>query len=75
VHGVFQRHPALRVASIENGSDWMHLLAKRLRKQRNQMPWSFAEDPLDTLRRHVWVTPYLEEDLHALADLVGVEPL
>jgi predicted TIM-barrel fold metal-dependent hydrolase len=73
VHGVFQRHPALRVASIENGSDWLHLLAKRLRKQRNQMPWSFAEDPLDTLRRHVWVTPYLEEDLHALADLVGVE--
>ncbi len=73
VHGVFQRHPTLRVASIENGSDWLHLLAKRLRKQRNQMPWSFAEDPLDTLRRHVWVTPYLEEDLHALADLVGVE--
>ena len=73
VHGVFQRHPALRVASIENGSDWLHVLAKRLRKQRNQMPWSFAEDPLDTLRRHVWVTPYLEEDLHTLADLVGVE--
>jgi predicted TIM-barrel fold metal-dependent hydrolase len=73
VHGVFQRHPALRVASIENGSDWLHLLAKRLRKQRNQTPWVFAEDPLDTLRRHVWVTPYLEEDLHALAGLVGVE--
>jgi len=73
VHGVFQRHPALRVASIENGSDWLHLLAKRLRKQRNQTPWVFAEDPVDTLRRHVWVTPYLEEDLHALAGLVGVE--
>ena len=73
VHGVFRRHPTLRVASIENGSDWLHLLAKRLRKQRNQTPWVFAEEPLDTLRRHVWVTPYLEEDLHALADLVGVE--
>lgn len=24
VHGVFQRHPRLRVASIENGSDWTH---------------------------------------------------
>ena len=24
VHGVFKRHPALRVASIENGSDWLH---------------------------------------------------
>ncbi len=73
MHGVFQRHPALRVASIENGSDWLPLLAKRLRKQANQTPWVFTEDPLDTLRRHVWVTPYLEEDLAALAGLIGVE--
>jgi predicted TIM-barrel fold metal-dependent hydrolase len=73
VHGVFIRHPALRVASIENGSDWLHLLVKHLRKQANQTPWAFVEDPLDTIRRHVWCTPYLEEDLAALADLIGVE--
>src|SRR5262249_49725747 len=73
VHGAFKRHPGLRVASIENGSDWLHVLAKRLKKQCNQTPWVFHEDPLDTLRRHVWVTPYLEEDLPALADLIGVE--
>jgi predicted TIM-barrel fold metal-dependent hydrolase len=73
VHGVFKRHPALRVASIENGSDWLHGLAKVLRKQANQTPWVFVEDPLETLRRHVWVTPYLEEDLGKLADLIGVE--
>jgi predicted TIM-barrel fold metal-dependent hydrolase len=73
VHKVFKRHPTLKVASIENGSDWMGLLVKRLRKQRNQTPWVFVEDPLDTLREHVWVTPYMEEDLHALANLIGVE--
>jgi predicted TIM-barrel fold metal-dependent hydrolase len=73
VHGVFHRHPKLRVASIENGSDWLHLLAKRLRKLANQTPQAFREDPLDTLRRHVWVTPYLEDDLRALAGLIGVE--
>jgi predicted TIM-barrel fold metal-dependent hydrolase len=73
IHKVFKRHPTLKVASIENGSDWMALLVKRLRKQRNQTPWVFVEDPLDTVREHVWVTPYLEEDLHALAELIGVE--
>lgn len=73
LHGVFDRHPALRVASVENGSDWMHLLAKRLKKQSNQTPWAFAENPVEVLRRHVWVTPYLEEDLSALAELIGVE--
>jgi predicted TIM-barrel fold metal-dependent hydrolase len=73
VDGVFARHPQLRVASIENGSDWMHLLVKRLRKQANQTPWGFSEEPLETIRRHVWVTPYYEEDIAKLADLIGVE--
>lgn len=73
IHGAFHRHPKLRVASIENGSDWLHWLVKRLRKLANQTPSAFHEDPLDTVRRHVWVTPYLEDDLRALADLIGVE--
>ena len=73
VHGVFHRHPTLKVASIENGSDWLHLLAKRLKKQANQTPWAFPEAPLDVIREHVWVTPYYEEDLEALIGLVGVE--
>ena len=73
VDGVFHRHPKLRVASIENGSDWLHLLVKRLRKLANQTPSAFREDPLDTVRGHVWVTPYLEDDLRALANLIGVE--
>jgi predicted TIM-barrel fold metal-dependent hydrolase len=73
VGGVFDRHPGLRVASVENGSDWLHDLTKHLRKQANQTPWVFANDPLDTIRNHVWTTPYLEEDLTALAELIGVE--
>jgi predicted TIM-barrel fold metal-dependent hydrolase len=73
VDGVFKRHPKLKVASIENGSDFLHLLVKRLRKQANQTPWVFPEDPLDTIRRHVWVAPYFEEDLGKLADLIGTE--
>jgi predicted TIM-barrel fold metal-dependent hydrolase len=73
VDGVFKRHPKLKVASIENGSDFLHTLVKRLRKQANQTPWIFAEDPLDTIRKHVWVAPYFEEDLGELALLIGAE--
>ena len=71
-HGVFHRHPTLRVASIENGSDWVAILAKRLRKKANQAPSYFPEDPLEVLRRNVWVTPYYEEDIPALAETIGV---
>jgi len=73
VDGVFHRHPALRIASIENGSDWIPLLVKRLHKLANQNPRAFADDPLDTIRHHVWATPYCEEDLRRLADLIGTE--
>ena len=70
--GVFTRHPNLRVASIENGSDWVHLLLKRLNKQANQAPWVFKESPLESLRR-IWVAPYYEEDVRKLADVLGVD--
>jgi predicted TIM-barrel fold metal-dependent hydrolase len=73
VDGVFHRHPTLKVASIENGSDWVALLAKRLKKQANQTPWAFEDDPLEVMRRHIWVTPYYEDDIRALADLIGAE--
>ena len=73
VHGVFHRHPTLRAASIENGSDWVAILAKRLRKKANQVPAAFPEDPLDVIRHNVWVSPYYEEDLEKLADTIGLE--
>ncbi|SQD94929.1 MULTISPECIES: amidohydrolase family protein [unclassified Parafrankia] len=73
VDGVLHRHPTLRVASVENGSDWVSLLVRRLRKQANQTPWDFPEEPLEAIRRSVWVTPYYEEDLPVLAELIGVE--
>ena len=73
VHGVFHRHPKLRVASIENGSEWVGRLIKRLKKTANQQPRWFPDDPVDTLRHHIWVSPYYEEDLDALAGRIGVE--
>jgi len=73
VHGVFDRHPKLRVASIENGSGWVHRLAKRLKKVANQQPRWFPNDPVDTLRQHVWVSPYYEEDLAVLSERIGVD--
>jgi len=73
VHGVFDRHPKLRVASIENGSEWVARLIKRLKKTANQQPRWFPNDPVDALRQHVWVAPYYEEDLTALSEKIGVD--
>jgi predicted TIM-barrel fold metal-dependent hydrolase len=73
IHGVFDRHPDLKVMSIENGAPWVPLLVRRLRKLANQQPKYFTADPGDTLREHVWVAPYFEDDVAELAEWIGVE--
>ena len=71
--GVFARHPNLRVATIENGSEWVWPLFKKLKKAYGQHSYAFAEDPMDTFRRHVYVSPYYEDDLIALRDVIGAD--
>ncbi|MGV0791702.1 amidohydrolase family protein [Mycolicibacterium sp. XJ1819] len=75
VHGVFTRHPKLKVASIENGSYFVHRLVKRLKKAANNQPRHFAEDPVEQLRNHVWIAPYYEDDLPELAEVIGIDKI
>ncbi|BBY04976.1 amidohydrolase family protein [Mycobacterium noviomagense] len=74
-HGVFTRHPRLKVVSIENGSYFVYRLIKRLKKAANNHPRLFPEDPVEQLRNHVWIAPYYEDDLAALADVIGVDKI
>jgi predicted TIM-barrel fold metal-dependent hydrolase len=72
-HGVFARFPKLRVLSIENGSEWVNLCIRRLRKAYGQMPKAFHEDPLETFKRHLWIAPYQEDDFTSLREIIGTE--
>jgi predicted TIM-barrel fold metal-dependent hydrolase len=69
--GVFSRNPNLRLVTVENGSEWVGPLFKKLKKAYGQQRHAFAEDPIETLRRQVWVEPYYEDDLMALRDMIG----
>jgi predicted TIM-barrel fold metal-dependent hydrolase len=71
--GHFHRFPNLRIASIENGTDWVFHLWEKMTKTYGQIPQAFAEDPRETLRRHVWVSPYYEDDLRALRTMMGAD--
>jgi predicted TIM-barrel fold metal-dependent hydrolase len=73
IHGVFHRHPGLRVATIESGSAWVPELFRRLRKFYKQVPDAFREHPIETFGRHVWVAPFYEDDIRGLADSIGVD--
>jgi predicted TIM-barrel fold metal-dependent hydrolase len=72
-HGVLSRHPRLKLASIEAGSDWVAPLLKKLKKAYAQQPHAFATDPVEQLREHLWVAPFYEDDIRALAGAIGVD--
>ena len=37
------------------------------------MPQDFLEDPIAVFKRNIYVSPFWEEDLGALAELIGAE--
>ncbi|NNE75213.1 MAG: amidohydrolase family protein [Acidimicrobiales bacterium] len=71
--GVFDRFPNIRVATIENGSDWVRPLFKKLNKAYGQQQHAFSRHPHETFREHIWVSPYYEDDLFELRDMIGVD--
>jgi len=75
-HGVFRRHPNLRVATIESGSDWVPLLLDALEKSYGQTPGAYEHvDPVQQVREHVWVSPYYEDNLPQLRDKLGADKM
>jgi predicted TIM-barrel fold metal-dependent hydrolase len=74
-HRLFERFPNLRVVSVEQGSNWVPWLFQQFRRVYGQDPKGFAENPLDTFRRHIWVSPFHEDDVPLLRDLLGAERL
>ena len=69
----FAKFPNLRVASVENGAEFLPDLFRKLRSQAKKMPGYFAEDPVDIFRRHVWVNPFWEDDLLTVVDHMGAD--
>ena len=74
-HGVFDRFPALRVASIENGAMWVPDLLRHLQDAAGKMPFAFKEHPVEQFKRQVWVAPYYEDDMAMLKDAMGIDRL
>ncbi len=74
-HGLFHRFPRIRVCSIEMGANWVPWLMQSFRRAYGISPNDFAEDPVETFKRHVWISPFHEDDVAALRDLIGAERL
>ena len=72
-HRLFERFPNLRIASIEMGAFWVAWLFQAMQRSYNQDPSYFAENPLDTFRRHIWIAPFHEDSVLDLKEMLGAE--
>ncbi len=72
-HGLFQRFPRVRLASIENGANWLDGLLKKLEITGHQYADAFTEAPVETFKKHVWVAPFWEDDPVEVARLIGAD--
>lgn len=81
LHGLYDRFPRLKVASIENGSEWIPGLLKALDRIATISITSQGASkvgrpsalPSDIFCENVWVAPFFEDDVPALVELIGSE--
>jgi predicted TIM-barrel fold metal-dependent hydrolase len=79
LHNLFGRFPNVRCLSVENGSLWVPYLLKVMNKMNGMGrngPWiggRITDRPSDIFREHVYVSPYHEEDVVALTEIIGDE--
>jgi len=70
---LFERFPNVRVASVENGSEFLPDLFRKLASTQRKMPGYFGDDPAEVFRRHVWINPFWEDDVYEVVDLMGAD--
>ncbi len=72
-HHLFERHPSLRVAFIENGATWVPSLFHCLEVLAGQQPGMFRSSPVEQFIEHCWVAPFVEDSVDDLARHLPVE--
>jgi predicted TIM-barrel fold metal-dependent hydrolase len=76
---LFVRFPNLKVLSIENGFAWLAPMltgidkAAKMGRRGKALGGHLEEEPSAVLRRHLYVSPYPEEDPLELIRLIGLD--
>jgi len=70
---VFERFPNVRVASVENGSEFLPDLFRKLTSTANKVRGYFEQDPVETFKQHVWINPFWEDDVNEVVEYMGHE--
>ena len=68
---LFERFPNLRIASVENGSEYLGDLLRALAHSKERTPTYYTDDPVDSFKEHVWINPFWEDDISEVIGHMG----
>lgn len=68
---LFERFPNLRVASVENGSEYLGDLLRAFAHSKERTPTYYTDDPVDSFKEHVWINPFWEDDISEVIGHMG----
>jgi predicted TIM-barrel fold metal-dependent hydrolase len=70
---LFERFPNVRVASVENGAEFLPDLFRKLKSTEYKMPGYFGIDPVESFKQNVWINPFWEDDVNMVVDCMGAD--
>ncbi|MGI9431512.1 MAG: amidohydrolase family protein [Myxococcota bacterium] len=72
---LFERFPNVRIASVENGAEFLPDLFRKLRQSRDRLAVTgyYKEDPALLFKEHVWINPFWEDDPYEVESLMGAD--
>jgi predicted TIM-barrel fold metal-dependent hydrolase len=72
-HGMLTRFPKLKVAVVENFNQWTRPMLHHFQEVYDKTPQLFDENPMDVLKRNVFVHIFQDPNPVELIRMLGVE--
>jgi len=72
-HGMLARFPKVNMTTVELGSTWLPRAVEDLLLTYKKVPQQFAEHPMASIERQLYVAPFWEDKLQPVIDLIGLD--
>lgn len=71
IDNFFEKFPDVNFITSESGSSWVEPLFQKLDLANKQNKNIFKNDPIETFKSNIFVSPFAHEDIFKLKDLIG----
>jgi len=68
---LFERFPNVRIASVENGSEFLPEMLRAFDHSAERTPTYYKQHPGEVFREHVWINPFWEDDIREVVEYMG----